>query len=88
MRGLKQKKDVNYRSVIRSLKFLTNSIHPEAQITVHQCARLIADPKLPYGQDFKRVLKYLKAKATQRLILKPDPEKGIECYVDADFAGG
>ena len=24
----------------------------------------------------------------QILILKPDPEKGIKCYIDADFAGG
>ena len=24
----------------------------------------------------------------QGLILKPDPEKGIEFYMDADFAGG
>ena len=25
---------------------------------------------------------------TQGLILKPDTEKGMECYMDADFAGG
>ena len=26
--------------------------------------------------------------ATQWLIEQPDKEKGIECYVDADFVGG
>ena len=24
----------------------------------------------------------------QALIINSDPEKGMECYVDADFAGG
>ena len=36
----------------------------------------------------KRVLKYLKGTATHGLIMKPDTEKGIECYVDAYFAVG
>ena len=26
--------------------------------------------------------------ATQVLIMKPDPEKGIKCYIDTDFEGG
>ena len=25
--------------------------------------------------------------ATQVLIIKPDPETGIECYFDADYSG-
>ena len=36
----------------------------------------------------KCVLNYLKGTSEQGLIIKPDPEKGIELYVDADFAGG
>ena len=69
--------DFKYRSVIGLLNFLTNSIRPEAQFAVHQCARFSAEPKLPHDQAVKRVLKYIKGKSKQGLIMKPDPEKGI-----------
>ena len=32
-------------------------------------------------------MKYLKGTTTQGIITKTDPEKGIECYVDANFYG-
>ena len=47
-----------------------------------------ADIKLSHNQAIKRVLNYLKGTATQGVILKPDPEKGIECYVGSNFACG
>ena len=83
-----RKNDFNYRSVIGSLNFLTNSKRPEAQFVVHKCALLCADTKLPHYQADKRVLKYLKGTDTQGLIINPDTEKGITCYVDADLTGG
>ena len=54
---------------------------------VHQCAQFSADTKLLHDKLVKRVLKYLKFMATQGLIMKPNLEKGIKCYVDANFAG-
>ena len=83
-----RKNDFNYRSVISSLDFLTDSTRPEAQFVVHQCARFSDDTKLPHDQAVKCILNYLKVTDTQGLIMKPDPEKGIKCYVDAGFAGG
>ena len=82
-----RKNDFNHISVIGSLNFLTNSTRPEAQFAVHQCAWFSADPRLPNDQAVKRVLKYPKGTNTQGLILKLDPEKGIECYMYADFEG-
>ena len=58
------------------------------QFAVHQCARFSANPKLPHDQAVKRVLKYLKGTTNNGLIMNTDPEKVIECYVDADFSGG
>ena len=78
-----RKSDFNYRSVIGSLKLLTNSACPEAQFAVHQRARFSADPKLPHAQAVKHVMEYLKGTATKGLLMKPDPEKGIKCYVDS-----
>ena len=53
---------------------------------VHQYTRFSADPKPPHNQAVKRTLKYRKGTSEQGLIMNPDPEKGIECYIDADFA--
>ena len=50
----------NYRSVIGSLNFLTNSMHPEAQFAVYQYAQFSADNKLPHDQAVTHVFKYLK----------------------------
>ena len=74
--------------MIGSLKFLTNSIHPEAKFTVQQFARFGTDSKLLHNQALKRIIKHLKGTATQGLILKPDPEKWIERYVDVNFSVG
>ena len=63
-------------------------MRPEAQFAVHQCGGFSTDPKLPQDQVVKRVLEYLKGTSRQGLIMKPDKEKGVECYVDTDFAGG
>ena len=52
---------------------------------VHQWARFISDPNIPHHQAVKHALKYLNGTATQGLIMKPDPEKWIKCYVDTDF---
>ena len=59
------KNDFNYRSVIGSLNFLTNSTLHEAQFLVYQFARFSADPKLPHNQAVKRVIKYLNGSSDQ-----------------------
>ena len=53
---------------------------------VHQCARLSADPEIPHDQAVKPILNQLKSMDTQGLIMKTDPEKGVECYVKTHFA--
>ena len=64
--------DFSYISVIGLLNSLTNSTRPEVKFAVRQIVWFSADPKLLYDQAVKRVLKYLKGKATQGLIIKPD----------------
>jgi hypothetical protein len=36
----------------------------------------------------KKILKYLAGKLDEGLIIPPDKALGLECYVNADFAGG
>ena len=84
----KEKKGFNYRSVIGSLNFLTNSTWLEVQLVVHQYKQFSANPKLLHNQAVKRVLDYLKSTPNNGLIMEPDPEKGIEWYLDDNFAVG
>ena len=63
-------------------------MRPKAQFLVHQCLRFRDNTNIPHNHAVKRVLKYLKGTATQELIIKPYLEKGIECYIDEDFAVG
>ena len=61
-------------------------MRPEAQFVVHQWAQFSDKIKVVLDQDVKHIIKYLKGTATQALITKIDPEKGINWYFDADFA--
>ena len=40
-----------------------------------------ADTNTPHNQAVKHVIKYLKETAIQGIVLKPYPEKGIECQL-------
>ena len=43
---------------------------------------------LSHEQAIKRIAKYLKGKSDRGIVYHPDKTKGIECYVEAYFAGG
>mmetsp|Transcript_7788 Transcript_7788/g.16658 ORF Transcript_7788/g.16658 Transcript_7788/m.16658 type:complete len:228 (+) Transcript_7788:167-850(+) len=70
------------------LGYLQQTSRPETSMATHQCARFNNDPKLCHERAVKRICKYLLGTMNKGLIFKPDLSKGLECYVDADFAGG
>jgi len=53
----------------------------------HQCARFTSEPKVEHGKAVRWLARYLKGTMNKGLILKPDPNKSLEVYVDSDFAG-
>ncbi len=57
-------------------------------MAVHQLARFCNDPKLSHEQAATRLGKYLASSQTRGIVYEPDKSMGLECYVDADFAGG
>ena len=77
----------NYRSVIGKLNFLEKSTRPELSYQVHQCARFSADPKASHAKAVKRIGRYLLATRDAGIILKPDPSKSFDVWVDSDFCG-
>ena len=78
----------NYRSVQGMLNYLAGSTRPDIAFSVHQTARFANDPKISHERAIKRIGRYLKGTKNKGIILRPDRKKGLECYVDADFAGG
>lgn len=87
-KGEERKTTFHYRSVIGQLNYLAATTRPDIQFAVHQCARFSNDPKMVHEKAVKRVIRYLKRTKDQGLIMRVKPEEGLECFVDADFAGG
>ena len=85
--GLPRKYDWNYRSIVGMLGYLQASTRPDISMATHQCARFNNDPKLSHERSIRRIGKYLLGTQDKGIIFSPDPKKGIECYVDADFSG-
>jgi hypothetical protein len=54
----------------------------------HQSARFVNDPQRSHERAMIRLVRYLKGTTTRGIVYTPKPELGLECFVDADFAGG
>ena len=70
------------------LGYLQLTTRPDISMATHQCARFNHNPKLCHERAGKRICKYLLGTMEKRIIFCSNPSKGLECYVNADFAGG
>ena len=77
----------HFRSLVGQLNYLTASTRPDILYATHQLARFCNDPKRSHEVAAKRIIRYLKRTQDKGIIMRPDPSRGFECYVDADFAG-
>lgn len=77
----------SYRSVVGSLGYLRSIVRPDLTMSVQQCARFCNNPSREHEEAVKRICRYLLKTKNQGLILRPDSTRGLECHVDADFAG-
>ena len=78
----------NYRTAIGMLTYLQGTTRPDISMAVHQCARFSMNPMLSHERAVKRIGRYLLKSNDRGIVYNPDLSKGLECYVDADFAGG
>lgn len=78
----------HYRSAIGSLSYLAGCTRPDISMAVHQAAKFSNNPKACHDTAVKRIGKYLLGTEDKGLMYTPDKSKGLEIYVDADFAGG
>lgn len=56
-------------------------------MAVHQCTRFNANPRMSHEGAVKRIGRYLRGTSNNGIVFTPAKSRGIECYVDADFAG-
>ena len=57
-------------------------------MAVHQYARFNTNPMLCHEKAVKYIARYLLSSQDKVIPYKPDMTRGLECYIDADFAGG
>ena len=76
----------NYRSIIGMLGYLETT-RSDISYAVHQCARFSTAPKVEHGKAVNWLARYLKGTRDKGTIFRPDSKRGLEVFVDADFAG-
>ena len=77
----------NYRSDVGCLSYIQAMVCPDITFTVQQCARFCNAPSSDHKVAVKCICRYLLSTRDKGLTLKPIKTKGLECYVDADWAG-
>ena len=56
-------------------------------MSVNQATKFISDLKAVHDTTFKRLFNHLLGALDKGLEFKPDATKGLETFVDAEFAG-
>jgi hypothetical protein len=87
LNGVPRKHPWLYRGAVGMLSYLANSVRPEIQMAVHQTARFSVNPMRSHELAIMRIGRYLCNNCERGIVYKVDKTKGIEVYVDADFAG-
>ncbi|GJU22610.1 putative reverse transcriptase, RNA-dependent DNA polymerase [Tanacetum coccineum] len=75
-----------YRSMIRSLMYLTTS-RPDIMFVVCACARFQVTPKGSHLHVVKRIFRYLKGQPKLGLWYPKDSPFDLEAYTEVDYAG-
>ena len=69
------------------MNYYEKCTRPDISYQAHQCARFVDSPKIEHGEAIKWLGRYIHGTRQEGLIYTPDNSKGLEVYVDADFAG-
>ena len=77
----------SYPAAVGMLLYIASNTRPDIQFAVHQVARFTHCPKRAHGSAVKRIVRYLAGTSKDGIKFVPDLKAGLDCYVDADFAG-
>ena len=87
LKGENRKNNWTYRQAVGMLTYLQATSRPDLAMSVHRCARFSVKPMLTHERAVKRIGRYLLATKDKGIVFKSDGEKGLECFVNANFAG-
>jgi hypothetical protein len=87
LEGKPRKKDWKYCTSIGMLTYLQGNTRPEISMATHQLAQFCQED-LVMNKKITCLGRYLAHTKDKGVIFEPDKSMGIECCVDADFAGG
>jgi hypothetical protein len=79
--------DWSYPAAVGMLLYVASNTRPDIQFAVNQACRYTHCPKRSHGQAVKRIIRYLIATRDKGICFQPNISEGLNCYVDADFAG-
>ena len=88
MAGKPCKLSWKYRTAVGMMSYLQVHTRPDISMPVHQTSRFCNNPMLCHEKAVMMIGRYLLGTKTRCIIYKPDKSRGLECYVDADLAGG
>ena len=77
----------NYRSMIGKLNYLAQTTRPDIMYATHELAKYSSNPHKPHGEAALYLVRYLKKSRNIGICFRPHPDKGFECYCNADFSG-
>ena len=76
IKGEQRKNRWNYRKAIGMLTYLQGTTRPDISMA------------LCHERAVKRIVRYFLGTKDKGLVFKADHKRGLECFVDTDFAGG
>ena len=79
-------KSIHYRSLIGKLNYLEKSTGSNISYIVHQCARFTEESKEKHAKALRWWTRYFICTKDKGFIMKQDPSKGMEVYIDANFS--
>jgi hypothetical protein len=88
LEGKPCKKSWNYRNAVGMLSYLQGNTRPDISMAVRQTACFCNNPMLSHEKAVTCIGRYLCHSRDHGIIFNPDITKGLECLVDAHFAGG
>ncbi|MBW0470290.1 hypothetical protein O181_010005 [Austropuccinia psidii MF-1] len=77
--------NVNYRSAISSLSYLSTATRPDLSFSVSALSQFLESPGIQHWQAFLHVLKYLKGTSTIGLTYFRDNQEPPTAYLDTDW---
>ncbi len=88
LHGKPRKKPWKYRMVVGMMSYLQGHTRPDILMPVQQTEGFLNNPKLIHEQSIIWIKQYLLGTKEKGIKYKIDQPKGLECFTDADFAGG